>query len=61
VVIFLQVNSLATALSMSSSVQTICASARNSFVMDLMTVVTVLMKKAVFSHHVILEPVHRSV
>jgi len=60
-VIFLQVNSLATALLMSSGVPTICASARNSIVMVLMTVVMVLMKKLVFSHHVILEPVHRYV
>jgi hypothetical protein len=60
-VVFLQVNSLDTALSMSLSVPTICASARNSVVMDLMTVAMVLMKKAVFGHHVILEPVHRSV
>jgi len=60
-VIFLQVNSLATVPLMSSGVPTICASARNSIVMDLVTVVMVLMKKLVFSHHVVLEPVHSCV
>jgi hypothetical protein len=60
-VIGLQVSNLATVLSISSSVPTRFASATSTTVMDLMTVVTILMKKAVSSHRVILEPVHRFV
>jgi hypothetical protein len=60
-VICLQVNSLATVLLINSSVPTITASTTNFAVMDLTTVEMILMKKIAFNHHVILEPVHRSV